>query len=202
MDLHTLMIIIHIALGCVGIIVGTIIFWKKKGTGTHKKLGHYYIYAMVGCTLLGIWLSYVKGDLGFLISYLIALLLIVSGWLDIKNKGDHVSKSSSEIAILFFIAFLSIFIPETTYTSKMPLGLCVLFLGFSISLCSLYWFEYNFIAAHAAKMIGSYFVLSAGFAVNSLQSLITVNQTFWVSAVFVTVIFPVILYYLENKNNK
>lgn len=203
MDFHTFLIIIHIALGFVGIIIGTIIFWKKKGTETHKKLGTIYIYSMISCMLLGIWLSCVKNDIGFFVTCIIVLFLILSGYADIRHKGSKGSRNINFCLFMYFgvaVICLPALFNSNNYESKMPIENCTMFLCLSMMACATF-VEWDYKISHISKMIASYFILFAGFAINSLQYLISVKTIFWISLVFVFLVFPAIVIYCDSRHN-
>ena len=94
--MHVTSVAIHILAGSVGIIVGYVALFAAKGSGTHRRSGMVFVYAMITMGLMGAMMAAVWGKapetnipVGLLTAYLVVTGLItvrpafaISRWLD------------------------------------------------------------------------------------------------------------------------
>ncbi len=211
----TIALILHIATGFIGLVIGPIAMISKKGSRVHIKSGRIFYWAMLIASVSGLALSIV-GNIIFL-----ALIAIFSGYhilfgyraLDIYNgkpisAKDHILHTIAGSCMLVFIVF-------GAYIFNMSRTLAILSLLFGIGGLVTVIGNYKYILKknishkkwllkHISGMMGGYIASVSAFSVTQLHFLPDLIQWLWPTIIFT----PLIIFWsakygkrLQTKNN-
>ncbi len=215
MDIKTIALILHIAAGFIGLVIGPVAMISKKGSRIHIKSGRVFYWAMLIASISGLILSIV-GNIIFL-----TLIAIFSGYhilfgyraLQIYNGKpitikDHILHS---VAGIFMIGFIILGV----YVFNISRVLAILSLLFGIGGLATVIGNYKYILKknishkkwllkHISGMMGGYIASVSAFSVTQLHFLPDLIQWLWPTIIFV----PLIIFWsvkygkrLQTKNN-
>lgn len=214
--IKSISLILHIASGFVGLIVGPISMISKKGSRIHIKSGRIFYWAMLVATISGLALSIVA-DIFFL-----SLIAIFSGYHVLFGYRALKIYNGKPIIVTDYILHLSTFIIMLGFvgygiylfnTPQQGIGVLSLIFGsFGILTVSgnlKYLFSKNishkkWLLKHISGMMGGYIASVSAFSVTQLHFLPDYVQWLWPTVIFT----PLIIFWsakhgkqLETKNN-
>lgn len=95
---------IHLFFAILALVLGTMVLFKTKGTVTHKRIGYFYVFAMVGVNVTALMIYRLFGSFGiFHYMAIISLLTIIAGMLPVLLK-----KPTSYISLHFNFMYWSV----------------------------------------------------------------------------------------------
>jgi uncharacterized membrane protein len=177
--LFTIILIIHVISGFLGLLLGSIVLLRKKGDPIHKKIGAIFTYAMVSTGLCAFILSYLHPNFFLFIVGVFTIYLSISGYrmIGLKNvhEGQKPKAFDTFISIAMLLASLTFIAIGILYLVKgNEFGLVFTLFGLiSIRLCysdlkayrgkvtdKLYWLK-----NHIGRMTGAYIAAFTAFIV-------------------------------------
>ncbi len=177
--IFTILLLIHIVSGSIGLITGTINLIRKKGDKPHKNIGLFFLYGMLINGISGILMTLIHFNPFLFIVGIFSIYMVATGkrYLALKGllKGDKAKSIDwilSSTMLLFGIGFV-VYGILLLYFSK-NFGIVLLVFGFiSISMVFQDFKNYqgkssikNFwLLVHIQRMMGSYIAATSAFIV-------------------------------------
>ena len=175
----TILLIIHIISGSIGLFTGTVNLIRKKGDKSHKMIGLFFLYGMLINGIAGILMTLIHSNPFLFIVGIVSIYMVATGqrYLALKDllKGDKAKSIDwilSSIMLLFGISFV-VYGMLLLYSSE-NFGIVLLVFGF-ISISMVYQDFKNFegkssiknfwLLVHIQIMMGSYIAAMTAFIV-------------------------------------
>lgn len=175
----TILLVIHILSGSIGLLTGTVNLIRKKGDKSHKKIGLFFLYGMFINGVAGILMTLIHSNPFLFIVGIFSIYMVATGqrYLALKGlmKGDKAKSIDwilSSTMLLFGIGFV-VYGMLLLYSSK-NFGIVLLVFGF-ISISMVYQDFKNYqgkssiknfwLLVHIQRMIGSYIAATTAFLV-------------------------------------
>jgi uncharacterized membrane protein len=166
--IFSVLLLLHIASGSVGLIAGTIAMAASKRGKIHKIAGKVFFYAMAGVFLSSIYMSIAHSNLFLLLIGFFSFYLAATGYRILSLKALHFKKIQP--ALLDYCIVLSLLL----LVKANMFGLVTLSFG-----CLAAWFGYSdlikfkhppadklhWIASHGMRMAGAYTATITAFIV-------------------------------------
>ena len=99
---------IHIAGGAVGLGLGAVAIAAKKGSLLHKKAGWIFTAGMVVMAIPGGWLAYDVGKPFDVMSSLVALYMVLTGWRTFVQTPQREATAAIAVASLCIAGYLAV----------------------------------------------------------------------------------------------
>jgi uncharacterized membrane protein len=177
--IFTILLIIHIIAGSIGLLTGTINIIKKKGDKAHKNLGKFFFYSMLINGFAGFIMSLIHRNDFLLIVAVFSIYMVATGQRFLSLKQLHKEQKPKAIDwILTFtmLVFAFLFITYGSYLliNKVNFGIVLLVFGVVSCLMAIkdikvykgnikeknYW-----LLLHIQRMVGSYIAALTAFIV-------------------------------------
>ncbi len=193
------MIWTHIITGAIALLLGLINSYNLKGSKTHKKIGRWFFWLLLINATLGILLAiFNRPDSGYIATFSIIIVLMVSGLGDFILRSKHQNRLNLFFAIAAGLCLYYSFSIIAATNTELPLMTLRVYCITAIIafLCAS---ELHRNASHAMKMQLSLIIAFSGMGNNSLTWLISkYHNSIFVIAVLITV-FPFHIYQLSKK---
>ncbi len=178
-QLFTILLIIHIVAGSIGLFTGTMNIIRKKGDKLHKRVGKYFLYGMLINGFAGLIMSLIHTNYFLLIIAVFSIYMVSTGqrYLSLKklNKGQKPEKIDWILTFSMFV-FAIIFIGFGIYlmVNGNNFGLVLIVFGIisilmvkkDISVYKGNVKEKNYwLLLHLQRMIGAYIAATTAFLV-------------------------------------
>jgi uncharacterized membrane protein len=85
-------VIFHALAGAAGIGSGAIALFTRKGGRVHRTAGTVFFIAMMTAAATAIWLAYTIGDTGFMVSGVLILYLLATGWMTARRRPGQTGR--------------------------------------------------------------------------------------------------------------
>ena len=177
--IFTILLIIHIIAGSIGLLTGTINIIKKKGDKAHKSVGKFFFYSMLINGFAGLIMSLIHRNDFLLIVAVFSIYMVATGQRFLSLKQLHKEQKPKAIDwILTYTMLVSAFL-FITYGSyllinKVNFGIVLLVFGVVSCLMAIkdikvykgnikeknYW-----LLLHIQRMVGSYIAALTAFIV-------------------------------------
>ena len=88
-NLNTILLILHIVTGSVGLLAGTITLWLRKGGATHRMTGSIFSYAMLSAGFSALALSILRPNYFLLIIGIFTIYMVSTGlrYIRLRDPG-------------------------------------------------------------------------------------------------------------------
>ncbi|MBM6500357.1 hypothetical protein [Flavobacterium macrobrachii] len=177
--IFTILLIIHIIAGSIGLLTGTINIIKKKGDKTHKSVGKFFFYSMLINGFAGFIMSLIHRNDFLLIVAVFSIYMVATGqrFLSLKQLNkEQKPKAIDWILTYTMLVFAFLFITYGSYLliNKVYFGIVLLVFGVVCCLMAIkdikvykgnikeknYW-----LLLHIQRMVGSYIAALTAFIV-------------------------------------
>lgn len=178
-QLFTILLVIHIIAGSIGLFTGTMNIIRKKGDKLHKSMGKFFLYSMLVNGFAGLFMSIIHNNQFLLIIAVFSIYMVSTGqrYLSLKqlNKGqkpqiiDWILSLSMLLFGIGFLLFGGYLVFNTNY-----FGTVLLVFGMISILMVLQDFKNyqgknhikNFwLLVHIQRMVGGYIAATTAFLV-------------------------------------
>lgn len=177
--IFTILLIIHIIAGSIGLLTGTINIIKKKGDKAHKNVGKFFFYSMLINGFAGFIMSLIHRNDFLLIVAVFSIYMVATGqrFLSLKQLNkEQKPKAIDWILTYTMLVFAFLFITYGSYLliNKVNFGIVLLVFGVVSCLMAIkdikvykgnikeknYW-----LLLHIQRMVGSYIAALTAFIV-------------------------------------
>ena len=177
--IFTILLIIHIIAGSIGLLTGTINIIKKKGDNAHKSVGKFFFYSMLINGFAGFIMSLIHRNDFLLIVAVFSIYMVATGqrFLSLKQLNkEQKPKAIDWILTYTMLVFAFLFITYGSYLliNKVNFGIVLLVFGVVSCLMAIkdikvykgnikeknYW-----LLLHIQRMVGSYIAALTAFIV-------------------------------------
>ena len=177
--IFTILLIIHIIAGSIGLLTGTINIIKKKGDKAHKSVGKFFFYSMLINGFAGFIMSLIHRNDFLLIVAVFSIYMVATGqrFLSLKQLNkEQKPKAIDWILTYTMLVFAFLFIIYGSYLliNKVNFGIVLLVFGVVSCLMAIkdikvykgnikeknYW-----LSLHIQRMVGSYIAALTAFIV-------------------------------------
>ncbi|WP_396156449.1 DUF2306 domain-containing protein [Flavobacterium macrobrachii] len=177
--IFTILLIIHIIAGSIGLLTGTINIIKKKGDKAHKKVGEFFFYSMLINGFAGLVMSLIHRNDFLLIVAVFSIYMVATGQRFLSLKQLHKEQKPKTIDWILtytMLVFALLFITYGSYLliNKVNFGIVLLVFGVVSCLMAIkdikvykgnikeknYW-----LLLHIQRMVGSYIAALTAFIV-------------------------------------
>lgn len=177
--IFTILLIIHIIAGSIGLLTGTINIIKKKGDKAHKNVGKFFFYSMLINGFAGFIMSLIHRNDFLLIVAVFSIYMVATGqrFLSLKQLiKEQKPKAIDWILTYTMLVFAFLFITYGSYLliNKVNFGIVLLVFGVVSCLMAIkdikvykgnikeknYW-----LLLHIQRMVGSYIAALTAFIV-------------------------------------
>jgi len=177
--IFTILLIIHIIAGSIGLLTGTINIIKKKGDKAHKNVGKFFFYSMLINGFAGLIMSLIHRNDFLLIVAVFSIYMVATGqrFLSLKQLNkEQKPKTIDWILTYTMLVFAFLFITYGSYLliNKVNFGIVLLVFGVVSCLMAIkdikvykgnikeknYW-----LLLHIQRMVGSYIAALTAFIV-------------------------------------
>jgi len=177
--IFTILLIIHIIAGSIGLLTGTINIIKKKGDKAHKNVGKFFLYSMLINGFAGLIMSLIHRNDFLLIVAVFSIYMVATGqrFLSLKQLNkEQKPKAIDWILTYTMLVFAFLFITYGSYLliNKVNFGIVLLVFGVVSCLMAIkdikvykgnikeknYW-----LLLHIQRMVGSYIAALTAFIV-------------------------------------
>ena len=177
--IFTILLIIHIIAGSIGLLTGTINIIKKKGDKAHKSVGKFFFYSMLINGFAGFIMSLIHRNDFLLIVAVFSIYMVATGqrFLSLKQLNkEQKPKAIDWILTYTMLVFAFLFITYGSYLliNKVNFGIVLLVFGVVSCLMAIkdikvykgnikeknYW-----LLLHIQRMVGSYIAALTAFIV-------------------------------------
>lgn len=177
--IFTILLIIHIIAGSIGLLTGTINIIKKKGDKAHKSVGKFFFYSMLINGFAGFIMSLIHRNDFLLIVAVFSIYMVATGqrFLSLKQlNNEQKPKAIDWILTYTMLVFAFLFITYGSYLliNKVNFGIVLLVFGVVSCLMAIkdikvykgnikeknYW-----LLLHIQRMVGSYIAALTAFIV-------------------------------------
>jgi uncharacterized membrane protein len=190
-----LLLIVHVLLGSIGLLVGSIIIFLKKGDAVHRKLGKVFSYAMLLSGVSALVLATIHPNQFLFAIGIFTIYLIGTGHrlIYLRLLGDTTAKPSwvdwtLSLLMLTFGALLVCYGSYNLVSSGNLFSIALVFFGL-IGLSGV-WQDYKYykgiekskmywLKTHIARMTGGYIAASTAFLVNNVELLPSIPSLFY-----------------------
>lgn len=205
-NIFNILLVIHILFGGIGLIVGTILMFLKKGNTNHKKLGLLFFISMLMNAFCSLVLAIIHPNLFLFIIGIFSIYLAITGRRHLKVKLFTVQKDAVlydwilSSTMLLFGLILIIY----GWMNEQMIYLFFGILTFFLSSREMYVFytkkypEHYFIKSHIGRMIGSYITALTAFIVVNDFGYVP-NYVKWIGP---TILFVPLIIYWQKKYTK
>ena len=177
--IFTILLLIHIVSGSIGLITGTINLIRKKGDKSHKSIGLFFLYGMLINGISGILMTLIHSNPFLFIVGIFSIYMAATGqrYLALKGilKGDKAKSIDWFLSILMFVFGMGFLVYGSLLLfSKNNFGVVLLVFGF-ISISMVYQDFKNYqgknsnknfwLLVHIQRMLGSYIAATTAFIV-------------------------------------
>lgn len=177
--IFTILLLIHIVSGSIGLITGTINLIRKKGDKSHKSMGLFFLYGMLINGISGILMTLIHSNPFLFIVGIFSIYMAATGqrYLALKGilNGDKAKSIDWFLSILMFVFGMGFLVYGSLLLfSKNNFGVVLLVFGF-ISISMVYQDFKNYqgrnsiknfwLLVHIQRMIGSYIAAATAFLV-------------------------------------
>ena len=177
--IFTILLIIHIIAGSLGLLTGTINIIKKKGDKAHKNVGKFFFYSMLINGFAGLIMSLIHRNDFLLIVAVFSIYMVATGQRFLSLKQLHKEQKPKAIDWILtytMLVFAFLFITYGSYLliNKVNFGIVLLVFGVVSCLMAIkdikvykgnikeknYW-----LLLHIQRMVGSYIAALTAFIV-------------------------------------
>lgn len=177
--IFTILLIIHIIAGSIGLLTGTINIIKKKGDKAHKNVGKFFFYSMLINGFAGFIMSLIHRNDFLLIVAVFSIYMVATGQRFLSLKQLHKEQKPKAIDWILtytMLVFAFLFITYGSYLliNKVNFGIVLLVFGVVSCLMAIkdikvykgnikeknYW-----LLLHIQRMVGSYIAALTAFIV-------------------------------------
>ena len=177
--IFTILLIIHIIAGSIGLLTGTINIIKKKGDKAHKNVGKFFFYSMLINGFAGFIMSLIHRNDFLLIVAVFSIYMVATGQRFLSLKQLHKEQKPKAIDWILtytMLVFAFLFITYGSYLliNKVNFGIVLLVFGVVSCLIAIkdikvykgnikeknYW-----LLLHIQRMVGSYIAALTAFIV-------------------------------------
>lgn len=177
--IFTILLIIHIIAGSIGLLTGTINIIKKKGDKAHKNVGKFFFYSMLINGFAGFIMSLIHRNDFLLIVAVFSIYMVATGQRFLSLKQLHKEQKPKAIDwiltyTMLVFAFLFIIYGSYLLINKVNFGIVLLVFGVVSCLMAIkdikvykgnikeknYW-----LLLHIQRMVGSYIAALTAFIV-------------------------------------
>ena len=177
--IFTILLIIHIIAGSIGLLTGTINIIKKKGDKAHKNVGKFFFYSMLINGFAGFIMSLIHRNDFLLIVAVFSIYMVATGqrFLSLKQLNKEQKPKAIDWILTFtMLVFAFLFITYGSYLliNKVNFGIVLLVFGVVSCLMAIkdikvykgnikeknYW-----LLLHIQRMVGSYIAALTAFIV-------------------------------------
>ncbi|MFY7957220.1 MAG: hypothetical protein ACOVNT_03845 [Flavobacterium macrobrachii] len=177
--IFTILLIIHIIAGSIGLLTGTINIIKKKGDKAHKSVGKFFFYSMLINGFAGFIMSLIHRNDFLLIVAVFSIYMVATGQRFLSLKQLHKEQKPKAIDWILtytMLVFAFLFITYGSYLliNKVNFGIVLLVFGVVSCLMAIkdikvykgnikeknYW-----LLLHIQRMVGSYIAALTAFIV-------------------------------------
>lgn len=177
--IFTILLIIHIIAGSIGLLTGTINIIKKKGDKAHKSVGKFFFYSMLINGFAGLIMSLIHRNDFLLIVAVFSIYMVATGQRFLSLKQLHKEQKPKTIDWILtytMLVFAFLFITYGSYLliNKVNFGIVLLVFGVVSCLMAIkdikvykgnikeknYW-----LLLHIQRMVGSYIAALTAFIV-------------------------------------
>mgnify|MGYP003425066056 CR=1 FL=1 len=177
--IFTILLIIHIIAGSIGLLTGTINIIKKKGDKAHKNVGKFFFYSMLINGFAGLIMSLIHRNDFLLIVAVFSIYMVATGQRFLSLKQLHKEQKPKTIDWILtytMLVFAFLFITYGSYLliNKVNFGIVLLVFGVVRRLMAIkdtkvyngnikeknYW-----LLLHIQRMVGSYIAALTAFIV-------------------------------------
>ena len=177
--IFTILLIIHIIAGSIGLLTGTINIIKKKGDKAHKSVGKFFFYSMLINGFAGLIMSLIHRNDFLLIVAVFSIYMVATGQRFLSLKQLHKEQKPKAIDWILtytMLVFAFLFITYGSYLliNKVNFGIVLLVFGVVSCLMAIkdikvykgnikeknYW-----LLLHIQRMVGSYIAALTAFIV-------------------------------------
>jgi len=177
--IFTILLIIHIIAGSIGLLTGTINIIKKKGDKAHKNVGKFFFYSMLINGFAGLIMSLIHRNDFLLIVAVFSIYMVATGQRFLSLKQLHKEQKPKAIDWILtytMLVFAFLFITYGSYLliNKVNFGIVLLVFGVVSCLMAIkdikvykgnikeknYW-----LLLHIQRMVGSYIAALTAFIV-------------------------------------
>jgi len=177
--IFTILLIIHIIAGSIGLLTGTINIIKKKGDKAHKNVGKFFFYSMLINGFAGLIMSLIHRNDFLLIVAVFSIYMVATGQRFLSLKQLHKEQKPKTIDWILtytMLVFAFLFITYGSYLliNKVNFGIVLLVFGVVSCLMAIkdikvykgnikeknYW-----LLLHIQRMVGSYIAALTAFIV-------------------------------------
>lgn len=177
--IFTILLIIHIIAGSIGLLTGTINIIKKKGDKAHKSVGKFFFYSMLINGFAGFIMSLIHRNDFLLIVAVFSIYMVATGQRFLSLKQLHKEQKPKTIDWILtytMLVFAFLFITYGSYLliNKVNFGIVLLVFGVVSCLMAIkdikvykgnikeknYW-----LLLHIQRMVGSYIAALTAFIV-------------------------------------
>ena len=177
--IFTILLIIHIIAGSIGLLTGTINIIKKKGDKAHKNAGKFFFYSMLINGFAGLIMSLIHRNDFLLIVAVFSIYMVATGQRFLSLKQLHKEQKPKAIDWILtytMLVFAFLFITYGSYLliNKVNFGIVLLVFGVVSCLMAIkdikvykgnikeknYW-----LLLHIQRMVGSYIAALTAFIV-------------------------------------
>ena len=177
--IFTILLIIHIIAGSIGLLTGTINIIKKKGDKAHKSVGKFFFYSMLMNGFAGLIMSLIHRNDFLLIVAVFSIYMVATGQRFLSLKQLHKEQKPKTIDWILtytMLVFAFLFITYGSYLliNKVNFGIVLLVFGVVSCLMAIkdikvykgnikeknYW-----LLLHIQRMVGSYIAALTAFIV-------------------------------------
>lgn len=98
----SLIVLAHVGIGSLAVLLGALAVSTRKGGSKHVTFGRWFVLFMTISSLLGAILGLIKYQSFFITFFagLLAIYLVLSGWLTARNRGEKPSVSIIALGLL------------------------------------------------------------------------------------------------------
>jgi hypothetical protein len=96
-------LLLHICAGTVGLLSGTIAVIVRKGSRKHVAAGIVFAVSMLTLAASGVFLAYVRSQIGNIVGGVLTLYMIATGWSAARRRDGHTG-AFDWVALLFALA--------------------------------------------------------------------------------------------------
>ena len=177
--IFTILLIIHIIAGSIGLLTGTINIIKKKGDKAHKSVGKFFFYSMLINGFAGLIMSLIHRNDFLLIVAVFSIYMVATGqrFLSLKQLNkEQKPKAIDWILTYTMLVFAFLFITYGSYLLINNVNFGIVLLVFGVVSCLMaikdikvykgnikeknYW-----LLLHIQRMVGSYIAALTAFIV-------------------------------------
>lgn len=177
--IFTILLIIHIIAGSIGLLTGTINIIKKKGDKVHKNVGKFFFYSMLINGFAGFIMSLIHRNDFLLIVAVFSIYMVATGQRFLSLKQLHKEQKPKVIDWVLtytMLVFAFLFITYGSYLLINKVNFGIVLLVFAVVSCLMaikdikvykgnikeknYW-----LLLHIQRMVGSYIAALTAFIV-------------------------------------